>query len=258
MLNSQDRLVAQTHPIVRLTAITKRFGDHVVIDDVSLEVAQGDVLAIVGPSGAGKSTLLRCVNLLEQPDVGRIEVDGQVFEAGQPVRQTAALRRSVGMVFQSFNLFPHLTVLENVSFAQRRVLQRSRQEADERSRLLLARVGLSKKAGSYPQRCSGGEQQRVAIARALALEPRVMLFDEPTSALDPELGFEVLTVMRLLASEGMTMMVVTHEMNFARDVASEVVVMVDGRVIEHGLPRRVLQNPTQTRTRQFLRTILDR
>jgi len=249
-----------SRPIVRLTDVTKRYADHVAVDAVNLQVDQGNVLAIVGPSGAGKSTLLRCVNLLELPEHGRIEVDDHAVLAGEPAsgRELAALRRSVGMVFQSFNLFPHLSVLENVSFPQRRVLRRARQQAEARSRELLARVGLSDKAEAYPQRCSGGQQQRAAIARALALEPKVMLFDEPTSALDPELGVEVLTVMRQLADDGMTMIVVTHEMSFAESVADEVAVMADGKIIEQGDPRQVLADPTHPRARQFLRAILER
>ncbi len=258
--SAETPLSAGARPIVRLTDITKQFGDHVVVDAVSLQVDQGNVLAIVGPSGAGKSTLLRCVNLLERPDSGRIEVDDHVVNAGEPTsgRQLAALRRSAGMVFQSFNLFPHLTVLENVSFAQRRVLERSVHEADMRSRELLARVGLSDKADTYPQRCSGGQQQRAAIARALALEPKVMLFDEPTSALDPELGLEVLAVMRQLANDGMTMIVVTHEMSFAESVADEVAVMADSKVIEQGDPKLLFRNPSHPRTRRFLRALLER
>ncbi len=258
--SSVSPLPARADPIVRLTGITKQYGRDAVVDGVSLEVAEGNVLAIVGPSGAGKSTLLRCVNLLERPDHGRIEVHGHAVNAGEPTseRQVAALRRSTGMVFQSFNLFPHLTVLKNVSFAQRRVLGRSRQEADSRSRELLARVGLSDKSDTYPQRCSGGQQQRAAIARALALDPKVMLFDEPTSALDPELGLEVLTVMRELANDGMTMIVVSHEMHFAESVADEVAVMADAKVIEQGDPKEIFKNPSHTRTRQFLRAIVER
>ncbi len=251
---------ARPKPIVRLSDITKEFAGEVVVDAVNLEVAHGDVMAIVGPNGAGKSTLLRCINLLERPDRGRIEVDGHLVAAGEPTsgRQLAALRRSAGMVFQSLNLFPHLTVLANISFAQRRVLERSREEADERSRELLARVGLSEKADAYPARCSGGQQQRAAIARALALEPRVMLFDEPTSALDPELGLEVLNVMRQLAEDGMTMIVVTHEMHFAESVADELAVMAEGKFIEQGDPKQMFENPSLARTRQFLRAVLER
>jgi polar amino acid transport system ATP-binding protein len=245
---------------VRLSGITKDFGAHRVLDDVSLEVREGEVLAIVGPSGAGKSTLLRCVNLLEIPNAGRVEVNGHVYESGQRLNRPAlaALRRSAGMVFQSFNLFPHLTVLENVSLAQRRVLGRSREEADARSNQLLSQVGLEDKANSYPSRCSGGQQQRAAIARALALDPDVMLFDEPTSALDPELGVEVLSVMRELAERGMTMMVVTHEMAFAKSVADLVAVMADGRVIEEGGARQVLESPQHPRAQQFLQAVMGR
>lgn len=245
---------------VRLSGISKRFGNHTVLDDVSLEVREGEVLAIIGPSGAGKSTLLRCVNLLEVPDAGRVDVHGHVYEAGSSpsVAALAALRRSAGMVFQSFNLFPHLTVLENVSLAQRRVLGRSRDEAARRSRELLAQVGLSDKVDSFPLRCSGGQQQRAAIARALALDPDVMLFDEPTSALDPELGVEVLNVMRQLAEGGMTMMVVTHEMGFAKSVADCVAVMADGRIIEQGPAREILERPQHPRSRTFLQAVVDR
>ncbi len=258
--SAETPLAARAQPIVRLTDITKQYGDHAAVDAVTLQVDQGNVLAIVGPSGAGKSTLLRCVNLLERPNSGRVEVADHVVDAGEPVsgRQLAALRRSAGMVFQSFNLFPHLTVLENVSFAQRRVLERSAQAADTRSKELLARVGLSDKADAYPQRCSGGQQQRAAIARALALDPAVMLFDEPTSALDPELGLEVLAVMRQLADDGMTMIVVTHEMRFAGSVADEVAVMAEGRIIERGDPKQLFENPSHPRTRRFFRAILER
>jgi polar amino acid transport system ATP-binding protein len=243
-----------------LDSVVKRFGDHTVIDNVSLSVKEGEVVAIIGPSGAGKSTLLRCINLLEKPDSGRITVEGTQVDAGTEIssKDLANLRRNAGMVFQSFNLFPHLTVLRNVSLAQERVLGRSRQEADERSMKLLDRVGLANKADQYPTRCSGGQQQRIAIARALALEPRVMLFDEPTSALDPELGLEVLAVMRELASEGMTMVVVTHEMQFAKDVSDHLVVMADGAILEEGPPAEIFRAPAQERTRRFLRAVLER
>lgn len=243
-----------------LESVVKRFGDLTVVDNVSLSVSEGEVVAIIGPSGAGKSTLLRCINLLEKPDSGRITVEGNQVDAGAVIgaRDLASLRRNVGMVFQSFNLFPHLTVLRNISLPQERVLHRGRKEADERSRQLLERVGLTDKAQEYPSRCSGGQQQRIAIARALALDPRVMLFDEPTSALDPELGLEVLAVMRELADEGMTMVVVTHEMQFAKDVSDHLVVMADGAILEAGSPADVFRSPANERTRKFLRAVLER
>jgi polar amino acid transport system ATP-binding protein len=247
---------------VVLDSVTKRFGKHTVVDNVSLEVARGEVVALIGPSGAGKSTLLRCINLLEIPTEGRIEVGGvEVSSHDGTVAKgsdLASLRRRVGMVFQSFNLFPHLTVLRNISLAQVRVLGRSKAEADERSRELLALVGLSEKVDQYPMRCSGGQQQRVAIARALALEPAVMLFDEPTSALDPELGLEVLAVMRRLAKEGMTMIIVSHELHFAEEVSDRIVMMADARVIESGAPWELLHRPQHERTQRFLRALHER
>ncbi|MEO7350948.1 MAG: amino acid ABC transporter ATP-binding protein [Marmoricola sp.] len=246
--------------MVRLDGVSKSFGNAPVFRDVSLEVKRGEVAAIIGPSGAGKSTLLRCVNALESCEAGRITVGDATISAGDGVTrsQLLALRRRAGMVFQHFNLFPHMTVLENVSFAQRRVLGRSRKAADERSRELLERVGLAERADYYPSRCSGGQQQRIAIARALATDPEVMLFDEPTSALDPEVGLEVLAVMRELADSGMTMMVVTHEMSFARDVSDQLMVMADGQIIERGDPHEVMTDPSQARTRKFLHAVLER
>ncbi len=245
---------------IDLDHISKRFGDHVVLDDVSLHVAPGTVTALIGPSGAGKSTFLRCINLLERPDSGTIRVAGHTIEPGKEIRSRdlAALRSTVGMVFQSFNLFPHMSVLDNISFPQQNVLKRTKSEANDRSMQLLERVGLPEKADQFPTRCSGGQQQRIAIARALALDPSIMLFDEPTSAIDPEIGLEVLAVMRELAAEGMTMIVVTHEMQFARDVSDTLVVMADCRIIERGNPREIMSEPTQARTRQFLRAVLER
>ena len=245
---------------IDLREVEKSFGDHHVLKGVSLRVPEGSVTAMIGPSGAGKSSLLRCINLLERPDSGTIEVEGITVDASTRISdaQLRALRRNVGMVFQHFNLFPHKTVRQNVSLAQMRVLGRSRDEADVRSMQLLERVGLGNKADQYPSRCSGGQQQRIAIARALALDPRIMLFDEPTSALDPELGLEVLAVMRELAADGMTMVVVTHEMQFARSVSDDLVVMADGRIIEEGDPEQIFSDPSQPRTREFLRAVLDR
>lgn len=245
---------------IKLDNISKRYGDHVVLDDVSLHVEPGTVTALIGPSGAGKSTFLRCINLLERPDSGTIQVGEHTIQPGNDVnaRDLAALRRTVGMVFQSFNLFPHMSTLKNISFPQQKVLGRSKEEADERSMQLLERVGLQEKAGQHPGRCSGGQQQRIAIARALALDPGIMLFDEPTSALDPEVGLEVLAVMRELAADGMTMIVVTHEMQFARDVSDTLVVMADCKIIEQGDPRAIMSDPQEARTRRFLRAVLER
>ncbi|MCH6468878.1 amino acid ABC transporter ATP-binding protein [Sinomonas sp. 5-5] len=249
-----------SHVGIKLNNISKRYGDHVVLDDVSLNVEPGTVTALIGPSGAGKSTFLRCINLLERPDSGTIRVAGHTIEPGKNVtaRDLAALRRSVGMVFQSFNLFPHMTALKNISYPQQRVLGRCKAEADERAMQLLDRVGLKEKAGQHPGRCSGGQQQRIAIARALALDPSIMLFDEPTSALDPEVGLEVLAVMRELAADGMTMVVVTHEMQFARDVSDTLVVMADCKIIEQGDPGAIMSDPQEARTRRFLRAVLER
>jgi ABC-type polar amino acid transport system ATPase subunit len=245
---------------IELEHMTKRFGELTVLDDVSLNVEPGTVTALIGPSGAGKSTFLRCINLLERPDSGIIRVAGHTIEAGKNTKSSdlAALRAEVGMVFQSFNLFPHLTVLENIVFPQRNVLGRDKAEAEEKAMRLLERVGLADKAKTHPNKCSGGQQQRIAIARALALDPKIMLFDEPTSALDPEVGLEVLAVMRELADEGMTMLVVTHEMSFARDVSDELVVMADCKIIEQGDPKKIMADPKHPRTRQFLRAVLER
>ena len=247
-------------PYVALEGICKSYGTHAVLTDVSLSVPAGDVLAIIGPSGSGKSTLLRCINFIEPPDRGVVTVGDVSLKGESPVARgdLNRLRQQVGMVFQSFNLFPHMTVLRNVTLAQERVLGRSRKEADEVGLQLLARVGLGDKAQQYPSRCSGGQQQRIAIARALALDPKVMLFDEPTSSLDPELGLEVLTVMRGLADSGMTMVVVTHEMGFAANVSNHAIIMAEGCVIEYGPSRDVIRSPQTARAKQFLRAVNDR
>lgn len=247
-------------PLVHAEGICKSFGALTVLGGIDLSVQPGEVLAIIGPSGSGKSTLLRCLNFLEVPEKGRINIAGMQIDAGKhpSQKQIIQLRRVAGMVFQSFNLFPHMTVLENVSLAQKRVLGRSQSEADARSIELLRRVGLAEKAKEYPHRCSGGQQQRIAIARALALNPQVMLFDEPTSALDPELGLEVLSVMRELAEEGMTMIVVTHEMHFAESVSDHVMVMADGRICEYGISSQIMRDPQSDRARRFLKAVRDR
>jgi polar amino acid transport system ATP-binding protein len=244
-------------PIIDGSHLSKAYADHHALTDVALRVNPGEIVSLIGPSGAGKSTLLRCLNLLELPDRGTLNVDGATADFSAPIRNrdVSAIRRSTGMVFQSFNLFPHMTALENVALPQRRVLGRSKKEAAERALTLLDQVGLADKARQYPSRCSGGQQQRIAIARALALDPKVMLFDEPTSALDPELGVEVLKVMRDLAASGMTMVVVTHEMQFAEDVGDRVIIMADGVVIEEGLPREVLRHPSTERGQRFLAAV---
>ena len=228
-------------------------GPVVALDDLSVRVRRGEVLVVIGPSGSGKSTFLRCLNGLEQIDSGTIVIDGIPLDASEANR--LAIRREVGMVFQSFNLFPHLSVLDNINLAQRLVRGRSRDEAAKASRELLARVDLADKADSYPDQLSGGQQQRVAIARALALHPKVMLFDEATSALDPEMIGEVLDVMRALAEGGMTMVVVTHEMGFAREVSDRVVFMEAGRLVEEAATEDFFLRPAQERTREFLRQI---
>ena len=235
-----------------IDGLVKHFGDLEVLRGVSLRVATGQVVCVIGPSGSGKSTMLRCVNRLEQPTAGRIFVGDVEITAISDERELDRHRSRVGMVFQQFNLFPHMTALHNVMTGPRHVLRLEEAVARERAQDLLARVGLAEKADEYPDRLSGGQQQRVAIARALAMEPEVMLFDEVTSALDPELVGEVLAVMRDLADGGMTMVVVTHEMDFARDVSDRVVFMDDGRVVEEGAPSDVLDGPREERTRQFL------
>ncbi|MGW7019646.1 amino acid ABC transporter ATP-binding protein [Streptomyces decoyicus] len=240
---------------IDVQGLRKAFGELEVLRGIDFSVARGEVVCVIGPSGSGKSTLLRCVNLLEEPSAGRVVVAGT--EVTDPDVDIDRVRRRIGMVFQAFNLFPHLTALENLTIAQRRVLRRDRGEAERIARANLERVGLSDKAGSYPAQLSGGQQQRVAIARALSMEPELMLFDEPTSALDPELVGDVLAVMRALAQEGMTMLVVTHEMSFAREVADRVVFMDGGVIVEEGTPEQVVGAPQHERTRTFLARVLD-
>jgi polar amino acid transport system ATP-binding protein len=232
----------------------KSFGDLEVLKGIDFHVDHGEVVCVIGPSGSGKSTLLRCINMLEKPTAGRVVVNG--VDITDPDTNVDRVRTNIGMVFQSFNLFPHLSVLRNLTIAQRRVLKRSREEAEQVARRTLDRVGLSDKVDAYPAHLSGGQQQRVAIARALSMEPDMMLFDEPTSALDPELVGDVLGVMRSLVDDGMTMMVVTHEMGFAREVADRVVFMDEGLVVEEGPPAQVLGSPREPRTQAFLSKVL--
>ncbi|MCW2888427.1 MAG: hypothetical protein QOE54_60 [Streptosporangiaceae bacterium] len=241
--------------MIEIRDLHKSFGSLEVLRGINFHVEPGEVVCVIGPSGSGKSTLLRCVNLLEEPTSGSVSVAGA--ELTDPECDIDAVRRGIGMVFQQFNLFPHLTALGNVTIAQRKVLRRSGAEAEKIARENLQRVGLADKVEAYPAQLSGGQQQRVAIARALALGPQVMLFDEPTSALDPELVGDVLGVMRSLALEGMTMLVVTHEMSFAREVADRVVFMDGGVVIEDGPPSQVISAPQHERTRAFLSRVLD-
>ena len=238
---------------IRVHGLNKSFGDNHVLRGLDFHVAEGEVVCVIGPSGSGKSTLLRCVNRLEEPSSGSILIEGA--DILDPDADVDLLRSRIGMVFQSFNLFPHLTVLENLTIAQRRVRRRSREESVAIARHNLERVGLTEKASAYPAHLSGGQQQRVAIARALSMDPDMMLFDEPTSSLDPELVGEVLAVMRDLAADGMTMMVVTHEMGFAREVADRVVFMDGGVVVEEGPPAAVLDAPSNERTRRFLQFV---
>ncbi|WP_374009976.1 amino acid ABC transporter ATP-binding protein [Leifsonia sp. LS-T14] len=254
----------KTTPMVLSEGVSKSFGSNEVLKSIDLKVNQGEVLCIIGPSGSGKSTFLRCINHLERVDAGRLSVDGEVVGYRQhgdklyelKPKEAARQRREIGMVFQRFNLFPHMTALENIIEAPIRVKGLSKAKAVERANELLLRVGLSDKGDHYPSQLSGGQQQRVAIARALAMDPKLMLFDEPTSALDPELVGEVLDVMKGLAASGMTMIVVTHEMGFAREVADELVFMDGGVVVESGDPREVLSNPQHQRTQAFLSKVL--
>ncbi|WP_330286769.1 amino acid ABC transporter ATP-binding protein [Streptomyces sp. NBC_00576] len=241
-------------PLIELHEVNKHFGELHVLQDINLTVSRGEVVVVIGPSGSGKSTLCRAINRLEPIESGTIRLDGQLLpDEGKPL---ARLRAEVGMVFQSFNLFAHKTVLQNVSLGQVKVRGRKKEEADRRSRELLDRVGLASQAPKYPAQLSGGQQQRVAIARALAMDPKVMLFDEPTSALDPEMINEVLEVMQQLAREGMTMVVVTHEMGFARSAANRVVFMADGRIVEDRSPEQFFTDPRSDRAKDFLSKIL--
>jgi polar amino acid transport system ATP-binding protein len=250
-------------PLLKLEGVQKRFGDLEVLRGIDLEVNKGEVVCVIGPSGSGKSTLLRCINLLEPPEEGEIELEGRDIckgpgsGEGESSWELDFVRQRVGIVFQQFNLFPHKTVIENVSLAQQTVLNRGEGEARTKAAALLNRVGLADKLDEYPDRLSGGQQQRVAIARALAMDPEVMLFDEVTSALDPELVKEVLDVMRELAAEGMTMVVVTHEMGFASEVGDRVVFMDEGLIVEQGKPKDVLEKPKEERTKRFLGLVLE-
>jgi polar amino acid transport system ATP-binding protein len=255
---------ANMKPIVRAVDVRKSYGEFRALQGITLDVARGEVLCVIGPSGSGKSTFLRCINQLEQISDGALWVNGELagyrregnrlYELSE--RQVARQRLSTGMVFQRFNLFPHKTALENVIEGPVQVLKRRRAEAEEEARALLARVGLAHKCDAFPVELSGGQQQRVAIARALAMHPQLMLFDEPTSALDPELVGEVLAVMRDLAKSGMTMIVVTHELGFAREVANRVLFMDQGQVVETGTPEQLFGNPQQARTRDFISAVL--
>ena len=239
--------------VINVNGLTKKFGSTDVLNGIDLAVKSGEVLVIIGPSGSGKSTLLRCLNLLEKPSSGVVRIlDLEITAKGFDL---PTLRKKVGMVFQSFNLFPHMTVLQNVMEGPKTVLKLSDEDSRKRATLLLKKVGVDNHADKKPAKISGGQQQRVAIARALAMEPQVMLFDEPTSSLDPELRSEVLDVMRTLASEGMTMVVVTHEMEFARGVADRIVFMDEGKIVEEGVPQDVLGSPKTERLRSFLQTV---
>lgn len=243
-------MVDQSHAILQIDALSKRFGKTEVLHGVDLKVAPQELVFIIGPSGSGKSTLLRCCNRLEQPDAGRVVVDGvDLMDSNVDIN---AMRQRIGMVFQSFNLYPHMTASNNVALALRKVQKQNKAQATQAALEALSRVGLADKADSFPGELSGGQQQRVAIARCLALAPKVVLFDEPTSALDPELVGSVLGVMRDLKASGMTMLVVSHEMRFAREAADRVVFMDDGRIVEQGTPEQIFTSPREDRTREFL------
>ena len=239
--------------MIEIKGLCKSFGADEVLKGIDLSIDEKEVVVIIGPSGSGKSTLLRCINHLEAPTAGEVIVDGITLSSEANINK---VREEVGMVFQRFNLFPHMTVLENIMLAPMKVKHAVRAEAEKTARELLARVGLAEKADAYPDNLSGGQQQRVAIARALAMHPKVMLFDEPTSALDPEMVGEVLDVMRALAREGMTMVIVTHEMGFAREVGDRLLFVDEGRIVESGVPREVFEHPKEERTRSFLSKVL--
>ena len=239
--------------MIEIQGLRKSFGSDEVLKGIDLSIEEKEVVVIIGPSGSGKSTLLRCMNHLEEPTEGEVVVDGITLSSEANINK---VREEVGMVFQRFNLFPHMTVLENIMLAPLRVKRIDSMQAEQTARELLARVGLAEKADAYPDNLSGGQQQRVAIARALAMHPKVMLFDEPTSALDPEMVGEVLDVMRALAREGMTMVIVTHEMGFAREVGDRLLFVDEGRIIEWGTPREVFEHPKEERTRIFLSKVL--
>ena len=244
--------------MIKLEHINKSFGSLHAVKDANLNVEKGEIICLIGPSGSGKSTLLRCINGLEVPESGTVTIDGQVLNTSdkKSAKELQKQRAKMGFVFQHFNLFPHMTVLKNLTLAPVQVLGRTQEEAEAKGRELLERVGLADKADSYPNSLSGGQKQRVAIARSLAMEPQIMLFDEPTSALDPEMVGEVLQVMKQLASEGMTMVVVTHEIGFAREVASRVIFMEGGYIVEEGTPDEVINHPKQPRTIDFLSKVL--
>ena len=241
--------------LIKVEGLEKSFGKLEVLKGIDTEIYKGDVVVVIGPSGSGKSTFLRTLNLLEQPTGGKIFFEG--VNITDPEVDINVHRQKMGMVFQQFNLFPHMTILKNMTLAPMKLLKKSREEAEEKAMELLKRVGLEDRANAYPSQLSGGQKQRVAIVRALAMDPDVMLFDEPTSALDPEMVGEVLQVMKKLASEGMTMVVVTHEMGFAKDVADRVIFMSDGYIVEEGTPEQVFMNPQNQRTKDFLSCVLD-
>jgi polar amino acid transport system ATP-binding protein len=246
-------------PKIVVDGVDKSFGDNKVLDHIDLTVANGEVISLIGASGSGKSTLLRCINLLEPIDDGRILLDGPdgLVDISEPGRDANPVRRRIGMVFQSYNLFPHMSVLENVTLSPRKVLRRSRSEAERTGREMLDRFGLADRADSYPDRLSGGQQQRVAIVRALCMDPEVMLLDEITSALDPELVGEVLDVVREMKRNGMTMLLATHEMGFAREISDRVCFLHHGRILEEGDPEQIFTAPSEERTQQFLQRVID-